>query len=136
MNQINIVRIAAIAGGSAVALGAFGAHGLQQLATDGKISADQIKTFETAVRYQMYHALALLILPALAGLSDKKYSRYAANCFIWGILLFSGSLYIYSLSSWLFGSEIKWLGAITPFGGLSFIAGWIFIFISVLKKQK
>lgn len=136
MNQIKILRIAAIAGGTAVALGAFGAHGLQQLAGQGKITPDQIKTFETAVRYQMYHALALLIMPALAQLLNPKYSRYAANCFISGILVFSGSLYLYSLSSWIFGTELKWLGAITPLGGLLFITGWIFLFISALKKQK
>jgi uncharacterized membrane protein YgdD (TMEM256/DUF423 family) len=136
MNQIKTIRIGAIAGGTAVALGAFGAHGLQQLAEAGTISADQIKTFETAVRYQMYHALALLIIPALNNVLNEKFSRYTANCFLFGILLFSGSLYFYSLSTWLFGTELKWLGAITPLGGLLFIAGWLFLFISAIKKQK
>lgn len=136
MNHQNIIRIAAIAGGTGVALGAFGAHGLQQIAEQGNMTAEQLKTFETAVRYQMYHALALFCLPAINGILNSKFTGYAASCFGSGILLFSGSLYLYSLSTWLFGSEIKWFGAITPLGGLLFIAGWICVFISAMKRSK
>jgi uncharacterized membrane protein YgdD (TMEM256/DUF423 family) len=115
----NFLPAGAVLGGLAVAAGAFGAHGLKPL-----LSVEMLAVFETAVRYQLYHALALL----LAGLlleqgaeADRKRRtllRLAGRLFLAGILLFSGSLYCLALSG------IRWLGAITPIGGLCFIAGW------------
>jgi uncharacterized membrane protein YgdD (TMEM256/DUF423 family) len=91
-----------------VALGAFAAHGLK-----ARLTPEMLTVFETGVRYQAYHALALLLLAALRG-PDK-----AGWCFLAGIILFSGSLYA------LAASGIRWLGAITPIGGLFFLAGWV-----------
>ena len=97
----------------AVALGAFGAHALESMVTP-----DRLETFETGVRYQMYHALALFALGAL-----PKRSWRAAPFFLAGILVFSGSLYLLVLTN------TPWLGAITPIGGVLMLIGWgLFIF--------
>lgn len=93
----------------AVALGAFAAHGLK-----ARLSPEMLQVFETAVRYQAYHALALLALGAARG-PDR-----AGWCFVAGVVLFSGSLYALALSG------VRWLGAITPLGGVLFLAGWAF----------
>lgn len=93
-----------------VALGAFGAHALKN-----RLSPEMLAVFETGVRYQAYHALALLLLAALRG-PDR-----AGWCFLAGIVLFSGSLYALALTG------ARWLGAITPLGGLLFLAGWLFL---------
>lgn len=98
----------------AVAAGAFGAHALR-----GVLSEEMRAVFETGVRYQAYHSLGLL---AAAWLSDRAPSRAAAAggvCFLLGILIFSGSLYALSLTG------VRRLGAVTPAGGLLFMAGWL-----------
>lgn len=103
-----------LSAGCAVLLGAFGAHALK-----GRLSVDQLTTFETAVRYQMYHALALLVVAwAVTHWPASALTHWAGWLFIAGTLLFSGSLYGLSLLG------LRWLGAITPLGGLAFIAGW------------
>jgi uncharacterized membrane protein YgdD (TMEM256/DUF423 family) len=107
-------RLAALLAGLAVALGAFGAHAM----TD-HYDAHAMQTFETAVRYQMYHSLALGLCAALA-LQGHRTNK-AATCFLLGIVLFSGSLY------GIVFLEARWLGAITPFGGLAFLAGWLLL---------
>jgi uncharacterized membrane protein YgdD (TMEM256/DUF423 family) len=124
------LRIGALAGFLAVGLGAFGAHGLRDLpalklsAGDSPEAAAfklrRLENFETAARYNMYHALALLAVGwlALTGRAGTPLA-VAGWSFVVGIVLFSGSLYAYAL----FG--LKWLGAITPFGGLGFLAGWL-----------
>ncbi len=97
----------------AVAAGAFGAHGLE-----GRLTVDRLATFETAARYQMYHALALM---AVAWASTRWPGALTTNAgwlFVAGTVLFSGSLYVLSLTG------IRWLGAITPLGGVAFLAGW------------
>lgn len=104
-----------------VVLGAFAAHGLK-----GTLDQTMQNTFETAVRYQMYHSLALLVV---AILGDRGgWSAYAGYLYVAGILLFSGSLYALALTG------IRWLGAITPFGGLCFLAGHTCLFVSFLRK--
>jgi len=97
----------------AVAAGAFGAHALRH-----RLSPQDLATFETAARYQMYHALALL---AVAWQVDRGHARaaLAGKLFLAGIVLFSGSLYILTLCG------IRWMGAVTPAGGVAFIAGWL-----------
>src|SRR5512135_961059 len=95
-----------------VALGAFGAHGLQS-----RLSLERQDTFETAVRYQMYHAFGLLVVSLTLSRSTSVWLIVAGWLFLAGILLFSGSLYL------LVGTSRRWLGAITPLGGVSFIAG-------------
>ncbi len=109
------LAIAAIFGGLSVAAGAFGAHALKE-----RLSERSLEIFETAARYQMYHALALLLVALLLTQEDFPQPILVASgwTFIIGILIFSGSLYALSLTG------IKVLGAITPLGGAAFIAGW------------
>lgn len=109
---------------SAVALGAFGAHGLKNILTP-----DLLGVYETAVRYQMYHALAILILAALPMLNNQK-KNIIGWCFTFGIILFSGSLYFLALTG------IKNLGIITPLGGIAFLIGWCIFFLAALKMKK
>lgn len=107
--------IAAIFGGLSVAAGAFASHALKE-----KLSERAIEIFETGARYQMYHALALLMVALLLSRAEAAQSTLAAAgvSFILGVVIFSGSLYTLSFTN------IKWLGAITPLGGLAFIIGW------------
>jgi uncharacterized membrane protein YgdD (TMEM256/DUF423 family) len=107
-------------------VGAFGAHYLKS-----KLSVEQLQTFEVGVRYQMYHALAMLALAILSERNTSKYHNYTYWCFLIGILLFSGSIYLLSTKT-LFGLESfsKVLGPVTPLGGLLLISGWLFIFIA------
>lgn len=107
--------VAAILGGISVAAGAFGAHALKE-----KLSEQAISIFETAARYQMYHALALLLVALLLSRAETAQSTLTAAgiSFIAGVVIFSGSLYSLSFTG------IKWLGAITPLGGVGFLVGW------------
>ena len=109
------ISLAAIFGGSSVAAGAFASHALK-----GKLSERALEIFEVGARYQMYHALALLLVAILLNQSQTSSTSLIASgwLFIIGIFIFSGSLYALSLS------DIKILGAITPLGGAAFIAGW------------
>jgi len=108
------ITLASLSGMLAVTLGAFGAHGLRD-----KLDDYALGVFATAVQYHFYHSLALLAVGILA-LSQPHTAllRSAGWLFLTGILIFSGSLYILAISG------LKWLGAITPLGGLAFIAGW------------
>ena len=106
--------IGAVFGALAVALGAFGAHGLRS-----RLSPEMLAVFETGVRYHMYHALAILLVASLMGRIDAGRLLPAAGwAFTIGILVFSGSLYVLALTG------ITMLGAITPIGGLAFLVGW------------
>lgn len=105
--------IGALMAGLGVAAGAFGAHGLE-----GRVSPDRLDTFHTAVTYQMYHALALLVVGWAAAQGWSGLIDGAGYCFIAGILVFSGSLYLLVLT------DTSWLGAVTPLGGAAFLAGW------------
>lgn len=125
-----IILTGSIFAAIAIILGAFGAHALKAL-----ISPEQLVSYETGVRYQFYHAIGILVL---AGFSDKlnpNYLAYSFSAFVLGIALFSGSLYLLSLRTLLGIENYKWLGPITPLGGLSFIIGWFLLFVSVLKKR-
>ena len=109
------ILIAAISGFVAVALGAFGAHGLEAV-----LSEEMLNTYHTGAEYHMTHTLALLgIGVLLQRFPDNSLLRFSSLSFILGITLFSGSLYILSISG------ISWLGAITPLGGLAFLSGWL-----------
>ena len=136
MQQKLLIRCAAISGALSVALGAFGAHGLQQLESAQKITPEDIRIFETAVRYQFYHTFALLAIASLANILDAKYKSWSVRAFLAGIIIFSGSLYLLSLSQFLFGNRLSWLGAITPLGGLLLISGWILFFLSAFSREK
>ena len=111
----------------AVVLGAFAAHGLKAV-----LDAQQLALFETASRYQMYHALALLVVGGM--LTNPQFSRLllklAALAFILGIILFSGSLYLLALVG------VSWLGTITPLGGIVLLSGWLVMMIAALKPVR
>ncbi|MFQ5461057.1 MAG: DUF423 domain-containing protein [Phycisphaerae bacterium] len=105
--------IAALNGLVSVAAGAFGAHFLKS-----RLAAEALATFETGVRYQMVHALAIMAAAWMIARQPSRAARASACCFLVGIMLFSGSLYGLSLFEW------RWLGPVTPLGGLAFLSGW------------
>ncbi len=115
------IILAGLLGAAAVGLGAFGAHGLKS-----RLSPDRLQTFETGARYQVYHALALLGTALLVFRSPGTLLSIAGWLFVAGILLFSGSLYLL-----VFSGKRFW-GAITPLGGLCFIAGWLCLALSAI----
>jgi uncharacterized membrane protein YgdD (TMEM256/DUF423 family) len=108
-----------------VALGAFGAHGLK-----GRIDGDMLDVFKTGVQYHMIHALGILLIALFAGkLGESSLALWSGWIMFAGIVLFSGSLYALSMSG------IKVLGAITPFGGLCFLAAWLLLAFAALKSS-
>jgi len=109
----------------AIVLGAFGAHALKETLT-----IDGLQSFETAVRYQMYHVIVLLFVNTYAGFSDKK-KKQISWLFFTGILLFSGSIYVIQLTS----VTAKSIWFVTPIGGLLFILGWVLMGLNFLKKK-
>ncbi|MEM1118878.1 MAG: DUF423 domain-containing protein [Bacteroidota bacterium] len=114
-----------------VILGAFGAHGLES-----QLSADQITTFETGVRYQFYHAFALILLAILtAPMKNHRFLRYAGWLFTAGIICFSGSIYLLACREMLGIEGWWWLGPITPIGGTLFIVGWGLLFAVTTSKS-
>lgn len=114
--------VAAAYGVVAVVLGAFGAHALRS-----RVTPDMLAVWHTAVEYQFFHLLALFGVALLMLLRPAPWQSAAALCFAVGILLFSGSLYALVLSG------VRVLGAITPLGGLLFIAGWVALLVSLLR---
>lgn len=127
MSKSSLVS-AGILGGTAVILGAMGAHALKTV-----LQAEQIQSFETAVRYQMWHAIALL---ALANYGDKiKHIRLISRLWIIGVILFSGSIYLLNLDE-LLHLNLSFLGPITPLGGLGMIAGWVLLVIGTLSLNR
>ncbi len=124
------IQIASLTALLGVVLGAFAAHGLQD-----KISADQISVFQTGVRYQFYHSFGIFITALLLQKNENVWIKRAAWSFILGIILFSGSLYLLSCRELLHLTSWKWLGPITPIGGVFFIIGWAFVFLSTFKSK-
>lgn len=118
------LQFAALSGALAVSLGAFGAHALKARLTESGL----LGTYETAVAYHFYHTLALLAIGLLAMKFPSATLNWSGYAMMAGILIFSGSLYVLSLSG------IKWLGAITPIGGLAMIVGWVLLFVAVLRE--
>lgn len=125
MTAKTVIFIASILGALSVAIGAFGAHGLEATLT----ANGRLDTFETAVKYQFYHSIATLLLGILMLNMNSNYFNWAFYSFLIGIFIFSGSLYTLSLTN------IKWLGAITPIGGVGFILGWVFLGLGILKNN-
>lgn len=117
-----------ILGGLAVIFGAFGAHALKNI-----LNEDQLKSFETGVKYQLYHALVLLIIGFNFKLETAS-EKYMVYSFIIGILLFSFSIYGLVISS-AKNKKLAFLGPITPIGGLFLIVGWVLLFVSVLNMN-
>lgn len=124
------LKTAALLGALSVAMGAFAAHALKDL-----VSEYAIGIFETAVRYQFYHVFALLSVGILYERFGGTMLKWSGRLFIIGIILFSGSLYALAVVKGAVLPGFKWLGPITPLGGLCFILGWVFLFIALLKKE-
>jgi len=127
--QKTILSLGASFAALAVILGAFGAHALKE-----KLAPDQLQVFETGVRYQIYHAFAIIIVAMLFDKLNPSMLNYSAYFFVAGIIFFSGSLYLLASKSILGIESWSFLGPITPLGGLCFIAGWVLLAVSVLKK--
>ncbi|MBL7841740.1 MAG: DUF423 domain-containing protein [Cyclobacteriaceae bacterium] len=126
MNQRVSLLTASLFGLLGVALGAFGAHALKaQLTATGRLD-----TFELAVRYQFYHAFALLTVGLLQHHITSGYLKMASVFFFAGTLLFSGSLYILCLSGW------TGIAMVTPFGGVLLIFGWLFLAVAIFNSKK
>jgi uncharacterized membrane protein YgdD (TMEM256/DUF423 family) len=124
MDRVFLV-LAAVSGMLGVGAGAFGAHALRE-----RLSAELLGTFQTAATYQMYHALALLgvgILLTRFSTDGSAWLTAAGWLFVAGTLLFSGSLYALALT------EMRWLGAITPLGGVAFLLGWLALAVGVTR---
>lgn len=124
MNK-TFIGIGAFIGAASVILGAFGAHALKEIVTP-----EHLVTFETGVRYQFYHAFALILTGFLHKDFSGKLLGWAGTLFLLGIVFFSGSLYILSTMP-----DMKWLGPVTPIGGLCFIIGWILLALACFKKN-
>lgn len=124
------LKTAFLLGALSVVLGAFAAHALKTMVTEKAIG-----TFETAVRYQFYHVFALAIVAIVYKDHPFKIMVWAGRLFIAGIILFSGSLYLLTFMQVGGNNNYQWIGAITPFGGLAFIGGWLLLFFSLTKKN-
>jgi uncharacterized membrane protein YgdD (TMEM256/DUF423 family) len=123
-----IIRTAAILGMTAIILGAFGAHALKKI-----LDLSELNTFETGVKYQMYHALFLLFIGTNNAIANKTKTTIF-YFIISGVLAFSGSLYLLAINKVL-PIDIKSFGFITPIGGLLLITGWFWLFVSFFRKN-
>lgn len=124
--QRKYVAVGAILMLIAVALGAFGAHILEPI-----IGEKAIGTYETGVHYHMIHGIGIILAAFAVGLGGEERKLLWANrLFLIGIILFSGSLYLLAITGW------KWLGPITPLGGVSFIVGWLMLALAVRGRRK
>ena len=122
--------LSAILGALSVVLGAFAAHGLKKI-----VPADSVTTFETGVRYQFYHTFALLAVGILMEKFQSQSLIWSGYMFITGIVLFSGSLYLLTLLKSTEQVGLSKIGIVTPIGGLFFVAGWILLFVGILKRN-
>lgn len=117
-----------------VALGALGAHYLKSQIATGLMTVEQIQSFDTGVKYQMYHSLALILLGIIFEKNPSRILKISGYLFMIGILFFSGSIYLLSTQH-LSEINFKWMGPVTPLGGICFIAGWILFAVSFLKSK-
>lgn len=123
-----ILVTASLLGAITIALGAFGAHGLKAM-----VDENWVDTFNTGVRYQMYHVLALLWLGSTARVSEHT-KQWVSRLWLFGILFFSGSLYAMTLLE-AAGDSLSFIGPITPFGGLLLILGWVRLAMGVSRNK-
>lgn len=124
------LRIGSLMAFFAVALGAFGAHGLKAL-----ISPERLEIYQTGVTYQFYHSLGILLVALMIHYRKTSFLAYAGWLFTIGIFFFSGSLYLLAIRDWA-GFQASWLGPITPIGGVLFLAGWLMVFSSTFQDRK
>jgi uncharacterized membrane protein YgdD (TMEM256/DUF423 family) len=123
VTERHLIIAAALVLLTGVAAGAFGAHGLKRI-----LSPDELAIWHTAVLYQMVHGLGMLALASLIGRLDGALAIWSGNLMLAGILVFSGSLYLLTLTG------IKWLGAVTPIGGTAFIAAWALLALAAYRS--
>lgn len=116
--------VGAVSGFLAVVLGAFAAHGLRS-----RLEPELLTVFETGARYQMFHALAMFAAAWAATVARASLAHWAGRCFVLGTVVFSGSLYALALTG------LRWLGAITPFGGVLLLVGWALLAAAFLRRQ-
>jgi uncharacterized membrane protein YgdD (TMEM256/DUF423 family) len=116
------LKIAALIGALGIMLGAFAAHAIKS-----RVAADVLQIFETGVRYQMYHCFAIFVTAILYKEFPTKNIVWAGKLFLIGIIIFSGSLYLLTYIKAIGADNFLWLGAVTPFGGIAFIAGWLLL---------
>lgn len=124
------LKTGAFLGALSVILGAFAAHSIKS-----RVSEDVLAIFETGVRYQMYHVFAIFLTAILYKEFPTKSMLWAGKLFLIGIIIFSGSLYLLTFVKAIEANNFLWLGAITPCGGVAFIAGWGLLFKSFLRKN-
>jgi uncharacterized membrane protein YgdD (TMEM256/DUF423 family) len=120
----------ALLAGIAVILGAFGAHALKEI-----LAPDQLQTFETGVRYQFYHSIAMIFAGIIYSSFPFRQVKYAYAMFVTGIILFSGSLYALTMLKANGVVGLSGIGIITPIGGLCFILGWLMLLLGIAKKK-
>ena len=132
MNK-KFLAVAGISGALCVALGALGTHALKE-----KLPEENLQIFETAVKYQFYHTLALILVAIFSEKINSKILNFSSALFIAGIILFSFSLYFLALRPviGIGNEEMKWIGSIPPFGGVSFIMAWLMLSFASLKSIK
>ena len=128
MNK-RIIITAAVFGALAVAFGAFGAHLLKKI-----IDADHLATWQTGVQYHFLHTFALLFLTTFARYKNNLIN-FSSYCFTFGIILFSGSLYLLSLKDFFGWNHVGYLGPITPIGGMLFILGWLSLLLAAIRDK-
>ncbi len=116
-------------GMTAIIFGAFGAHALKE-----HLSIEQLNSFETGVKYQMYHALFLLIL-GMNGIISEKAKKAVFQMVIFGVIFFSGSIYLLTTKT-MTGMDLKFIGIMTPVGGASLIAAWSVLFWNIMKAKR
>ncbi len=136
MNPLSIVQkvllvFAGLSGIVTVLLGAMGAHWLKE-----KLNYWEMHSFETGVKYQMYHTLVLIAVVILMDRFPTKTLEWSGYSFVVGIITFSGSLYLLSLKSLLHMEKLSMLGPITPIGGLAFILGWLLLVVTVIMNWR
>lgn len=123
LSPANVIAIAGLFGLSGVLLGAFGAHGLSARGA----SPDQLASWQTAVQYLLIHAVALLALGGGIRLSDSPWLEWSATAWMIGVILFSGSIFLLVLGG------PRWLGPVTPVGGVALIIGWLMVIVGALR---
>jgi len=133
--QKRFIVFSGFSGAMAVAFGALGAHFLKSKVETGFFTEVNLQTFETAVKYQIYHSIALLVIAALSDKLKDKLFQKAGYCFMIGIVLFSGSIYLLSTAGLMGLTSLHWLGPITPIGGLFLIAGWLILGFAGLRNK-
>lgn len=129
------ISLGALLAGLAVAAGAFGAHGLKTWVDQGRLDTQQLINFETAVRYQMYHAYAIIIVGMLNRTSNRP-ARLSPWAFVVGIVLFCGGLYFHVLARTVAPEMARVLVRLVPIGGLAFLTGWVALAVNFFREAR